>query len=132
MHYLFSALLFYISETIGIGYITLLIYLIRYLNNPEIDIWYGMMLSGLFGACMFLQVILKNNYMIHGAMMAIRIRKCMVGAMYDKIINLSMKSLSETNSGKLITIVSGELAGLERPMCISGSMIAAPFLNLTA
>ena len=49
-------------------------------------------------------------------MLATRMRKCMVGSMFDKLVKLSMKSLTETNSGKLITIVSGELSGLERPM----------------
>jgi len=43
-----------------------------------------------------------------------------------------MKSLTETNSGKLITMVGGDLAGIERPLAIAGAIVAAPFINLTA
>jgi hypothetical protein len=42
-------------------------------------------------------------------MTAMKIRKTLVIAMYLKISKLSMKSLTETNSGKLISIVSGDI-----------------------
>jgi len=43
-----------------------------------------------------------------------------------------MKSLTETNSGKLVTMVSGELAAIERPLAIVGTLVAAPLINITA
>ena len=70
--------------------------------------------------------------MMQGAVGATRLRKCMVGSMYDKLTQLSMKSLTETNSGKLVTMVSGDLAAIERPLAICGALLAAPFINLTA
>lgn len=46
--------------------------------------------------------------------MAIRMRKAIISAMYDKVALLSVKSLTETNSGKLITIISGDIFNVER------------------
>ena len=43
-----------------------------------------------------------------------------------------MKSLTQTNSGKLITIVSGEIQSVERIMGLVGVIFAAPFINLVA
>ena len=36
-------------------------------------------------------------------------RKTLVSAMYDKVSVLSMKSLTETNPGKLITLISADI-----------------------
>jgi len=41
--------------------------------------------------------------------MAINIRKVLVSSIYDKVGKLSIKSLTETNSGKLISLVSSDL-----------------------
>lgn len=40
--------------------------------------------------------------------------------------------MTETNSGKVITIISGDLAALTRPLVFIPMVIAAPFVNLTA
>jgi ABC-type multidrug transport system fused ATPase/permease subunit len=61
-----------------------------------------------------------------------KIRKTLVLAMYLKISKLSMKSLTETNSGKLISIVSGDIQSVERPLALASQVISAPFINLVA
>ena len=43
--------------------------------------------------------------------------------MYTKISKLSMKSLTQTNSGKLITIVSGDIQAIERPLGLVASSL---------
>jgi ABC-type multidrug transport system fused ATPase/permease subunit len=49
-----------------------------------------------------------------------------------KISKLNMKSLTETNSGKLITIVSGDIQSIERPLALVSIFLAAPFINIVA
>lgn len=49
--------------------------------------------------------------------------------MYDKVANLSTKSLTETNSGKLITIISGDIFMVERAICILPIVPAAPIVT---
>ena len=107
--YILSSIYCYFGEAFGIGYTTMLIYLIGYLKEPGRDIKYEITLAGLFGIFMLGQVMFRNAWMIYGGIVAIRIRKCMVGSMYNKVTKLSIKSLTETNSGKLITMVGGDL-----------------------
>jgi ABC-type multidrug transport system fused ATPase/permease subunit len=52
--------------------------------------------------------------------------------MYTKIAKLSMRSLTETNSGKLITIVSGDLQMVTNMFHLVSFLICAPFVNLVA
>lgn len=62
--------------------------------------------------------------------MALEIRKLLTSAMYDKVTKLSMRSLTETNSGKLITLVSSDIFTLERPLAIAPFGLASPFINI--
>lgn len=45
---------------------------------------------------------------------------------------MTIKSLTETDSGKVISIISGDLQAIARPLCFTSIIIAAPFVNLTA
>jgi len=62
--------------------------------------------------------------------MALEMRKLLTSAMYDKVSKLSMRSLTETNSGKLVTLVSADIFTLERPLAIAPFGIASPFINI--
>ena len=62
--------------------------------------------------------------------MAIRMRKAIVSTMYDKVGNLSSKSLTETNSGKLITIISGDVFNVERAVCLTPILFATPLVTV--
>jgi len=55
-----------------------------------------------------------------------------VAALYDKCVKLSMKSMTETNSGKLISLISADLLTVERGLSFFPILIAAPFINLFA
>jgi len=60
--------------------------------------------------------------------MTVKMRKVFVSAMYDKVGVLSIKSLTETNSGKLITLISSDIFVLERAICFTPFLLAAPFI----
>ena len=46
------------------------------------------------------------------------LRRTLVANMFDKILNLSLKSLVETESGKLVAIISADLFIVERQLCM--------------
>jgi ABC-type multidrug transport system fused ATPase/permease subunit len=50
--------------------------------------------------------------------------------MYDKVAKFSMKSLTETNSGKLITIISGDMFNVERAITMIPIILAGPCIVL--
>ena len=64
--------------------------------------------------------------------MALDLRKALVSALYDKTISLSMKGMTETNSGKLISLINGDLFQLEQGLGFAPLILCAPFINLIA
>lgn len=50
--------------------------------------------------------------------------------MYDKVSKLSMRSLTETNSGRLISLVASDVFTLERPLAVAPFVLALPFINI--
>jgi hypothetical protein len=69
---------------------------------------------------------------LEGTTIAIKIRRTLVAALYDKVVNLSMKSMTETNSGKLISLISADLFGVERGLSFFPIVLASPFINILA
>ena len=60
----------------------------------------------LFSFSMILASLFRNFYIYYGYIMSLEIRKILISAIYDKVNRLSMRSLTETNQGRLITMVS--------------------------
>jgi len=63
---------------------------------------------------------------------ALKFRRTLVVALFDKVQGLSMKSMTETNSGKLISLISSDLFQIEKGLSIFPLLFAAPFINLFA
>ena len=62
--------------------------------------------------------------------MMVGLRRTLVGVLYDKVSRLSSKSMAETNSGKLISLISGDLFEAERGTAFANNFLASPFINL--
>jgi len=97
------------GELCAIGFTTSLIYLIAYIKDDDAPIEEGIVYLVIFSVLMYFSAMFKNHYIFKGALIAVQMRKTLVAAMYQKISKLSMKSLTQTNSGKLITIISGDI-----------------------
>ena len=89
-----------------------------------------MLLILVFAVAVTSGALLRSFYIYAGYFMALEIRKLLTSAMYDKVSKLSMRSLTETNSGKLITLVSSDIFTLERPLAMSPFGLTAPFINI--
>ena len=59
----------------------------------------------------------------------IKLRRTLVGVLFDKMARLSSKSMTETNSGKLISLVSADLFEAERGTAFVNIFLASPLLN---
>ena len=106
---IFTSFIYFCGESCAIGYTSFLIYLINYLKDETAPLSEGLILLAIFATLMGSGAVFKNYFVFSGYKMAIGIRKTLVAAMYSKVSRLSMQSLTETNSGKLITIVSGDI-----------------------
>lgn len=118
------------AEGITVSYVYFLFYLISYLKDPEAEYTDGIWLVCVYSSGVFISSVLRNKYIFDGYVMAIKIRKAIVSTMYDKVGKLSTKSMTETNSGKLITIISGDVFSVERAICILPILPAAPIIVL--
>lgn len=56
-------------------------------------------------------------------------RRTLCAVIFDKVINLSMKSLAATNSGKLVSVISADLFSAERSLAFTCLLLAFPFVN---
>ena len=83
-----------------------------------------------FSLSVLLGALSKNFYIYYGYFTALECRKLLTASMYDKVTKLSMRSLTETNSGKLITLVSADIFTLERPLAMAPFGLISPFINL--
>ena len=106
---LLTAFLAFMGEFSAICYTMFLSVLITYLKNPEIKYYWGILYLVIFALMMLCSSVFRNQYIMKGSIVALKIRKTVISAMYGKVAKLSMRSLTETNSGKLITIVSGDI-----------------------
>jgi ABC-type multidrug transport system fused ATPase/permease subunit len=82
----------------------------------------------IYASAIFVSALFRNYYIFLGYAMAVKMRKVFVSAMYDKVGNLSMKSLTETNSGKLITLISSDIFIVERAITMTPFILASPFI----
>lgn len=110
----------------------MLILMINYIADANTEYYYGVAYVAVFGLLMAVTSLLRQQYIFHGYNMSINIRKSLTGALYNKIEKLTIKSLTETDSGKVISIISGDLQALTRPMCFISVIIVAPLINITA
>jgi ABC-type multidrug transport system fused ATPase/permease subunit len=62
----------------------------------------------------------------------LKLRRTLLGVLYDKISRLSVNSLTQTNSGKLISLISADLFQIERQLGWVVMLAAAPFVNILA
>ena len=57
-------------------------------------------------------------------------RRTLIAALFEKVARLSIKSVSETNSGKLVSLVSSDLFACERGLGFSSMIVASPIVNI--
>ena len=64
--------------------------------------------------------------------MAINMRRTLILVLYDKVVSLSLMSMTATNSGKLISLISSDLVSVESGLAYYPIILAAPFVNIVA
>lgn len=126
----YGSLFAFMAEAITVTYVYFLYYMFEYIKDESIHYTQGVWLCTAYGVAIALSTFFRNYYIFIGYVAAIKLRKAIVSAMYDKVGKLSNKSLTETNSGKLITIISGDIFNVERAIGIFPMVPAAPLIML--
>lgn len=125
-----AAICFTLAEGMTAGYNFMLIYLIRFIKDPDATNSDGYYLAAGFITSIIVSGVLRNYYIYAGYIMAVKVRKTFISSMYDKVGSLSMRSLTETNSGKLITMISSDINMIERGLTFAPLIASAPIVAL--
>lgn len=120
----------FLGEAITVTYVNYLYYLFEYIKDPSQSWEKGLLLCIVYAAAIFTSALCRNYYMFLGYVLAIKMRKTLVSNLYDKVSNLSAKSMTETNSGKLITIISGDIFNVERAVSVFAILPTTPSVTL--
>jgi len=107
--------------------------MIRYIKDEEeTSRLEGIKLVAIFFFSQLLAQNIRNRYILGGFFTTVKLRRTLVAALYDKVAKLSMKSMTETNSGKLISLISADLFSVERGLSFFPLLVAAPIINFIA
>ena len=108
-----------LAESIGVFYTWYIGQLVLFLLDPNGEIKEGLGMVAIFSLSVLIRTLGSNFFFYLGFRFSLDLRKVLVSAMYDKISRLSVRSITETNSGKLITLISADIFALEKNLAIS-------------
>ena len=131
-HFIQVAILTFLAEISTLLSIFMIKFLAEYLIKEESNLSEATILVALFSFFLLLGTLLRNFYLYYGYIMSLEVRKILISAIYDKVGRLTMRSLTETNQGRLITMVSSDIFGLERSLAMAPFGLSAPFINLAS
>ena len=112
------------SDCIGIFNIFLISFFVGWLKDDDAEKWQGYLYAILLSALTLTASYARNIFLFYASSVGIAIRKGLGGIIFKKILRINQRSKSEATSGKLVTIVSGELQLIERSMIILPAVIS--------
>ena len=127
-----TGIYYFMAEGLAVGFTSFTVYIIRWIKDPDAPLLDGIIFVAILGVMMTLQLVFRNQYMFIGYVWGTKIRKSVFASILNKITKLSMRSMSETNSGKLITILNADIQQIERALTFIAPVFIAPILNLIA
>ena len=114
------------SDVIAITNIFLTSYLIEWLKDDDAEEWAGYFYIVLISSLMLITATIQNYFFFRASCVGLAIRKGISGLLYKKVLKFTQKSRAKATSGKLVTIVSGELQFLEKGLVTLPNMITGP------
>jgi ABC-type multidrug transport system fused ATPase/permease subunit len=77
----------------------------------------------------FIVQTFRNRYIHFGYITSIKLRRTLCAVLFDQISGLSVQALAETNSGKLVSLISSDLFVVERSLSFMPMIIVCPIAN---
>ena len=129
-HWIKAAIYSTTAECTGLFQCYLITFLVNYIRDEDASYTEGIKLVAIFSVLSGTSQMMRGFYIHTGFMASIKMRRTLVAIMYDKVTRLSMKSLIATNSGKLISVISGDLFAAERSLSFICNIISFPIVNI--
>lgn len=104
-----ASLMTFVSDIGSVAFSAYLMQLVAYLYNVDGTVEEGITALAIYGVLMFVTPLVRNQFFAYSMATSVIFRKTVISATYDKISKLSMQSINKIDSGKLITIISGDI-----------------------
>ena len=120
-----------VTDLMTLAYIYLTLWIVKWISDESASMKRGVILCSIFTILVITSIITRNSYIQLGGVMEIKVRKILVSSIYDKVGSLSIKSVTSTNSGKLVTLVSADIFMMERGLAFVPIIFSAPCSNVS-
>ena len=118
------------GEGLGVFYSFFISYMIEYIKDETIEYKWGFIYVAIFFFANLFSLVLRAQYLHWGTIMFLQMRRTLCNAMFNKVERLSIKSLSETESGKLVAIISSDLFAIEGGMALRPIIVGGPVITV--
>ena len=81
---LYGIFLSFMAETLAIFFTYFIVYMVDFIQDDEMWWGYGYIYASVFSVAIFLSACFREYYMFYGGVIATRLRKTIISAMYDK------------------------------------------------
>jgi len=69
---------------------------------------------------------------MQSSIFSVSIRKCLISVLFDRVNKLSARSIAETSSGKLVSLISSDIFTTEKGLISSPMLVTSPLINVYA
>lgn len=121
-----------IAEVIGVVNLFMTSFFVRWIADDNASDGYGFLYAGINLALVASGIIARHRFFFWSTCLGVNIRKGLYGIIFKKVLKFNQKSLAQASTGKIVTIVSGELQVIEQGIGITPYVIIAPISTTLA
>lgn len=121
-----------LSELISIGNIFLTSVFIKWLRDSSQDTWIGFVVAISIAIILLISFVIRHQFFFIAMNTGTRIRKGLTGLIFQKCMKFNQKSLAKASTGKIVTIVSGELQAIEMGLTLMPYVVISPITTTVA
>ncbi len=126
---MFVVCITFIGELCVILYAYMTGLIVEFIQDPDAPIEWGAALIVMFTVLVWLNNFLRNTYMQHAQYTALRFRRTLTIALYDKVGTISLRSLHKISTSRLINLISSDIFNIEKYSALLGFIVVTPMLN---
>jgi len=129
----FSTLLYgFLAEFLQVTNLFVISFYIRWIQDDDREKWLGFFLSFFIAIVAFVSLVIRHKFFFFAGVTGLNMRKSITALIFKKILRFNQKSLAKASTGKIVTIVSGELQMVEQGLIMAPYIVIAPFATIYA
>ncbi|CAI2362604.1 unnamed protein product [Moneuplotes crassus] len=119
-----------VAEVLQVINLFIISFYIKWIQNEDSAAWIGFALSFAIAIITAVALTIRHRFSFYASLTGINMRKSITALLFKKILKFNQTSLSKASSGKIVTIVSGELQVIEHGLVMAPYIIIAPIITI--